>query len=82
MLTETVTDIHLLISRDGALTRIEAHCHELRVNDSTGNWRLIYRIDSDAIVIAEVFSKRTRATPKAVVDVCKRRLKEYDNARK
>jgi phage-related protein len=61
---------------------VGARCHELRVNDSSGQWRLVYRIDSDAIVIAEVFSKKTRATPKLVVDVCRKRLKEYDNARK
>jgi phage-related protein len=61
---------------------VGARCHELRVNDSSGQWRLVYRIDSDAIVIAEVFSKKTRATPKPVVDLCRKRLKEYDNARK
>jgi phage-related protein len=59
---------------------IGARCHELRINDASGNWRLVYRIDSDAIVIVEVFSKKTQATPKAVVDVCRRRLKEYDHA--
>ena len=61
---------------------VGTRCHELRVNDSTGHWRLVYRIDSDAIVIAEVFSKKSRATPKPVVDVCRKRLKDYDNARK
>ena len=61
---------------------VGTRCHELQVNDSTGHWRLVYRIDSDAIVIAEVFSKKSRATPKPVVDVCRKRLKDYDNARK
>jgi phage-related protein len=61
---------------------VGTRCHELRVNDSTGHWRLIYRIDNDAIVVAEVFSKKSRATPKPVVDVCRKRLKDYDNARK
>lgn len=61
---------------------IGPRCHELRVNDSTANWRLVYRVDGDAIVIAEVFSKKARTTPKQVIDVCKRRLKEYDHARK
>ena len=61
---------------------IGPRCHELRVNDTTGQWRLVLRIDSDAIVIAEVFSKKTRITPKAVVDACKNRFKEYDRARK
>ena len=35
-------------------------------------------IDSDAIVIAEVFKKRTRQTPKRIIDICKRRLQHYD----
>jgi phage-related protein len=61
---------------------IGARSHELRVNDSSGNWRVVYRIDSDAIVIAEVLSKKSRKAPKSIIDVCKRRFKEYDNARK
>ncbi len=59
---------------------IGPRCHELRVNDASSNWRLVYRIDADAIVIAEVFAKKTRSTPKAVIDTCRRRLKEYDRA--
>ena len=61
---------------------IGTRCHELRVNDTTGNWRVMYRIDGDAIVIAEVFSKKARATLKSMIALCKRRLKEYDRARK
>jgi phage-related protein len=57
-------------------------CHELRVTDSAGNWRLMYRADADAIVILEVFAKKTRATPKTVIETCQTRLKEYDNAGK
>jgi len=57
-------------------------CHELRVNDVSGNWRLIYRIDSDAIVIAEVFAKKSTKTPNTVLEICRRRLKEYDRAGK
>jgi phage-related protein len=61
---------------------IGAKCHELRINDTTGNWRVVLRIDSDAIVIAMVFAKKTRVTPKVVIDTCKKRFKEYDGARK
>jgi phage-related protein len=43
---------------------------------------VIYRIDADAIVILDVFAKKTRATPKAVIATCRKRLKEYDNAGK
>jgi phage-related protein len=59
---------------------IGTRCHELRVQDATVTWRLVYRIDSDAIVIVEVFSKKTAQTPKGVIDVCRTRLKEYDGA--
>jgi phage-related protein len=52
------------------------------VKDASGNWRLIYRIDTDAIVIFEVFAKKTKRTPKAVLEVCRKRLKEYDHAGK
>lgn len=55
-------------------------CHELRINDASVQWRVIYRIDADAIVIAEVFAKKSARTPKSVVEACRRRLKEYDHA--
>lgn len=52
-------------------------CHELRVNDQNKTWRLVYRIDSEAIVILEVFEKKTNKTPPQVVEACRRRLKLY-----
>ena len=58
---------------------IDAHCHELRVRDSDKNWRIIYRIDDDAILIVEIFNKTTRSTPKNVIEVCKKRLNKYDS---
>jgi phage-related protein len=57
-------------------------CHELRINDVTSTWRVMYRIDNDAIVILEVFAKKTGKTPKTVIDICRKRLKEYDDAGK
>ncbi len=53
---------------------IGRRCHELRVNDEENTWRVIYRIDSDAIVIAEVFSKKTEQTPTKVIKVCQTRF--------
>lgn len=58
---------------------IGPRCNELRINDESATWRIVYRIDSDAIVIVEVFSKKTTQTPKPVIDNCKRRLKDYDS---
>lgn len=37
-------------------------------------------VEPDAVVILEVFSKKTRKTPNAVIEACKRRLREYENA--
>lgn len=59
---------------------IGPRCHELRVNDEGVTWRIIYRVDPDAVIIADVFSKKTVQTPKAVIEACRRRLKEYDDA--
>ena len=57
---------------------IGRHCYELRVRDEEQNWRVIYRIDEDAIVIVEVFAKKSSATPKKAIGACKARLKAYD----
>ncbi|NMF62946.1 type II toxin-antitoxin system RelE/ParE family toxin [Brasilonema octagenarum] len=60
------------------MSSIGAHCHELRIRDADKNWRIIYRIDDDGILIVEVFNKTTRATPKNVIEICKKRLSNYD----
>ncbi len=64
------------------MSSVGQRCHELRINDATGTWRVMYRIDNDAIVILEVFSKKTGKTPKTIMDTCGKRLKEYDDAGK
>jgi len=60
------------------MSAIGARCHELRIIDSNKIWRIIYRIDRDAVVIADVFEKKTQKTPKRVIDASKRRLRDYD----
>jgi phage-related protein len=55
-------------------------CHELRINDQSKTWRVIYRVDFDAVIIAEVFEKKTQQTPKNVLDTCHKRFSEYDHA--
>lgn len=57
---------------------IVPRCHELRVNDENKTWRLIYRIDVDAIVILEVFEKKTNQTPQEIIENCRRRFKLYE----
>ena len=59
---------------------IGRRCHELRIQDVSVTWRIVYRLDADAVIIIEVFSKKTPTTPKGVLDVCQRRLRAYDQA--
>lgn len=60
------------------MTELGSRIHELRINDRNSTWRIIYRIDEDAIVIGEVFKKKSRETPKGVIQVCKDRFSQYD----
>ncbi len=55
-------------------------CYELRVRDAGHSWRILLRVHADAIVIAEVFAKRTRVTPRKVIEACQERLERYDRA--
>ncbi|MHB8210785.1 MAG: type II toxin-antitoxin system RelE/ParE family toxin [Acidithiobacillus sp.] len=49
----------------------------LRIPDQNRTWRIVYYVDTVAIVILEVFAKTTSQTPQTVIDVCKARLKHY-----
>jgi phage-related protein len=59
---------------------IGSQCHELRVNDENQTWRIVYHIDTDAVVLLDVFSKKTAATRDEVLMSCRRRLAAYINA--
>lgn len=59
---------------------IGPRCHELRLTDRKGEWRIFYRIDADALLVVDVHSKKTQKTPKSVLDNCRARLKIYDDA--
>ena len=52
-------------------------CHELRIVDGSVNWRIVYHIATDAIVVLDVFVKKTRATPKRVIADCRERLAAF-----
>ena len=60
------------------MPEIGVRCHELRIKDGRTEWRIMYRVDVDAVLVLEVFPKKTRATPKDVIQKCRRRLREYD----
>lgn len=62
------------------MPRIGRAVHELRIDDreTKRTWRVIYRIDFDAIVIVHWFDKKSREIPEHVVDLCQKRLERYE----
>ena len=71
---------NLALPHSRPMADIGPRCHELRINDANKSWRVIYRIDDDAIVVVEVFEKKTRATQRRHIAECQRRLRLYDLA--
>lgn len=57
---------------------IGPRCHELRIVDDDKNWRIIYRTDREAVLIADVFRKTTATTPVHIIKACRQRLRAYD----
>ena len=68
----------LLLPLSRPMPSIGKRCHELRINDEDKTWRIIYPIDDDAIVVVDVFAKKTNKTPDVVIKRCQKRLKQYD----
>jgi len=56
---------------------IGGQCHELRIGDRDQTWRIVYHVALEAIVILDVFSKKTQATPVQTLEVCRKRLGAY-----
>ena len=54
-----------------------SQCHEPRIQDRDQSWRIAYHVAADAIIILEVFSKKTQATPPQVIETCRKRLAAY-----
>jgi phage-related protein len=69
----------LALPHSRPMSEIGSRCHELRLEDRTPTWRIIYRIDPDAIILTEVFSKKTKKTPPEVITMSQKRLKAYDD---
>lgn len=76
------TGIKLGLPHSRPMRSIGVRCHELRIQNADQTWRIVYRLDHDAIVLLDVFSKRTPKTPKSTIDACKKRMKQYDAAKK
>ena len=73
--TLTMPDLRVMPS-------IGERCCELRIPDGDKTWRIICRIDENAILILSIFPKKTRTTPKKEIDLARSRLKIYEKALK
>ena len=78
LLRQVQKGIKLSLPQSRPMSSIGTRCHELRINDENLTWRIIYRIYTDAILILEVFEKKTNKTPKSIIDICKQRIKRYE----
>jgi phage-related protein len=79
LLRDLQEGLKLSLPHSRPMPTIGRRCHELRIIDENSTWRIIYRIDTDAIIIAEIFKKKTQQTPKNVIEASKRRFKLYDS---
>lgn len=77
LLRQIQKGIKLSLPDSRPMPTIDSACHELRIIDENKKWRIVYSIESDAIIILEVFLKKTQTTPKDVIDKCKKRLSLY-----
>jgi len=78
LLRQIQKGIKLSLPQSRPMPSIGTQCYELRINDKNLTWRIIYRIFADAILILEIFEKKTNKTPKSIIDVCKQRVKRYE----
>lgn len=78
LLRQLQAGLLLSLPHSRPMPSISVRCHELRIVDEGKTWRLIYRIDADAIVLAEVFAKHTQTTPRNAIVNARKRLAVYD----
>lgn len=80
LLRQVQQGVRLSLPQSRPMPSVGARCHELRIRDEDRTWRIFYRVDADAVVVVEVFAKKTTTTPQEVIENCKRRLGLYDAA--
>ena len=77
LLRQLQDGIKISLPHSRPMPSIGRGCHELRIPDENRTWRIVYFVDTVAIVILEVFAKTTNSTPQSIIEVCKVRLKYY-----
>jgi phage-related protein len=62
------------------LPTVGPRCGALRVRDDKHSWRIMYRLDANAVLVVDVYAKKTPKISDEVIARCKRRLKDYDDS--
>lgn len=78
LLRQLQKGIKLSLPHSRPMPSIGNQCYELRINDNDSTWRIVYRIYVDAILIVDVFSKKTSRTPKSIIIICQERIKRFE----
>jgi phage-related protein len=81
LLRELQSGVRLAMPHSRPMSGIGTGCHELRVNDVNKTWRVVYHVAPEAIVIVEVFEKKTNRTPPDVIVVCRQRWQRYKESK-
>lgn len=77
LLRQLQEGIVLSLPASRPMPEIESKCHELRIKDEGHDWRIVYAVERDAVLILEVFGKGSKKTPKQVKEVCRKRVRDY-----
>lgn len=79
LLRQLQQGIRLSLPHSRPMPSVGSRCHELRINDENKTWRIVYRLNADAVIILEVFVKKSLKTPQEVIENCKRRIRLYES---
>lgn len=78
LLRELQEGVLLEMPHSRTMPGIGRGCHELRASGRCGEWRLIYQIRREAILVLDLFQKKTRETPCEVIQKCRIRIQNYE----
>ena len=68
----------LTLPHSRKLSDLKPNCYEIRIKDKQTWYRIIYRIDADAIIILHAFEKKSNKISKRHLETCRNRMKQYD----
>ncbi len=72
----------LSLPQSRPMPSIGRRCHELRIQEEDGIWRVFYRVDPDAIRAVHVLWKTTQKTPQSSIELSKKRFSQVDQVLK